>query len=488
MTLKSLFTAGVLISAGMLAGRALGLLREMLLAGRFGAGAHADFAIALLIIPDFITAALIGSAASAVLIPAFAARDNARRQALFWQALWISAAAGAAASLLLFLAQLAFAFAPAIPHASAILLLVLCSLPLSAATAIITASLQYQKRLLMPAFANVIFNAVIVAALAVLPPILPVLGCAIVAAACMRLAAHVWALRRTEAPGPAFARRPNEFDRRLLRAYMAACGAGILGMLPNYAPYAVIAAVGAGVALFNYAFKLVLLPSMLGLTIIQMALLPWLARLRREAGGEAFARQARLALQLAFAVALAGSLSLSLAGPALASLCFGYGQMSAADVGKVAAMFSLGIWVLPAMLVGGLWQQILYACEDTRTPLVSSAWQAGLIVPLCAAGYGMGGEPGFMAGYILTQCVPVFIYARAGIACGITASLKPSRTYMNMALASAAAFIPLAGFIGVTGVTPLAAIAISALIGLVSLAAGLAACPEVRMWGRQCFR
>src|SRR4051812_21386288 len=90
MNLKTLFTAGMLITVGMLTGRLLGLLREMLLAAQFGVGPQADIAIALLIIPDFITNALIGSAVSAALIPAFAARDHDKAVIVFLQAMLVS--------------------------------------------------------------------------------------------------------------------------------------------------------------------------------------------------------------------------------------------------------------------------------------------------------------------------------------------------------------------------------------------------------------
>src|ERR1700728_2596751 len=93
MSLRSLINAGALMTTGMMIGRVLGLLREMLLASRFGIGEQADMAIAFLIIPDFIGAALIGSAASAALVPAFFAREREDAVALFWQVMMISVAA-----------------------------------------------------------------------------------------------------------------------------------------------------------------------------------------------------------------------------------------------------------------------------------------------------------------------------------------------------------------------------------------------------------
>src|SRR5258708_2872554 len=140
MTLKTLFSAGALIALGMLAGRVLGLLRETLLAASFGTGGVADIAIALLIIPDFLTQPLIGNAFGATLVPAFAARDENNALALFWQA-FVSTVI-----VFVLIALLIYSQSHDMPYA---FLLALCSLPLTAATAVAMAWLQYHHRFLI---------------------------------------------------------------------------------------------------------------------------------------------------------------------------------------------------------------------------------------------------------------------------------------------------------------------------------------------------
>src|SRR5690606_4625947 len=102
MTTRLLFSVGMLVTVGMLAGRVLGLLREALIAAPFGAGVDADMAVSLLIIPDFVTALLIGSAASATLVPAFASRSAQEASALFFQALAASMLLAGVAGLFVF--------------------------------------------------------------------------------------------------------------------------------------------------------------------------------------------------------------------------------------------------------------------------------------------------------------------------------------------------------------------------------------------------
>jgi putative peptidoglycan lipid II flippase len=280
MTLKHLFSAGALITAGMLAGRLLGLLREMLLASQFGIHAQADMAIMLLIIPDFITAALIGSAASAALIPAFAERDHDNALALFWQSLALSLIVFTLIGLLMFMQEdhlraLMSAEVRELPQASLAFFLTLCSLPLAAATSIVTAYLQYRGRFMAPAFANAIFNFIIILTLCILPGSLAVFAGGIVVAAVVRLVAHVGAFARVGDTLKKPVWSPLVINKSLGKTYASTVGAGVFGMLPFYTPYVLIAYMGSSVALFNYAFKLIMLPAALLQTVVQMVLLPY---------------------------------------------------------------------------------------------------------------------------------------------------------------------------------------------------------------------
>src|SRR5690606_35972856 len=76
------------------------------------------------------------------------------------------------------------------------LLIALCSLPLTAATAVVTAWLQHRGRFLVPAFANAIFNSIILLTLWLAPAGLVMLASGIIAAALLRLLAHLLAFRR----------------------------------------------------------------------------------------------------------------------------------------------------------------------------------------------------------------------------------------------------------------------------------------------------
>jgi putative peptidoglycan lipid II flippase len=457
MTLRSLISAGALITVGMFVGRLLGLLREMLLAAHFATGPEANTAIALLLIPDFIASALIGSAASAVLVPAFAQRNEADAQALLWQALWISIAAMTALTLLVSLKLTEFHIA---------YLLALCSLPLTAATAVITAWLQHKERFTAPAFANTAFNAVVIAALWFWPTSVVGLGIAIVAAAAFRLIIHVIPLVRTRSKNAALS--SWQLHKPMLMAYVSAVGSGIFGILPYYIPYVILALAGVGIAVFNYAFKLMLFPAVLGQTLVQLALLPWLVRRLRDNPSES---PTHSCLVIAWIISLALSLSLSLAGYAIASLFFGHGAMTEDDVRAVANAFSTGIWATPFLLLTTIWQQTFFAQQSTRPVLIASTFQAGATLFLCWLGFQLLADQGVLYGYIAAQALVLMVFALQAKRIGWISYILPPPIYLVATLVMVCMFAPFVWFF--PALAPIPTIAFCMLAGMVCLAAGL---------------
>lgn len=464
MTLKSLFTASALIAIGMLAGRLLGLLREMLLAAQFGISDIADQAVLLLIVPDFITSAFIGSAASAALLPAFAARTPHEACKLFHECTFISVAAFSMLALLLYLVT-----GWNIP--SAAWALTLLALPLSAATAIFTAYLQYRGRFVVPAFATVIFNSVIIIGLWAGGSALAFLATSIALAAFVRLSAHIIAYLRLQTQSAGYA--PRQLDKPLLRTYATAMSTGLLGLLPTYVPYALIAASGAGVAVFNYALKLVLMPALLAQTIAQMAVLPWLVAARKDRDATSLATLHAQTLQLAALAASVGALSLILCAPSLATLCFGYGQMTPPDIQQIAQNFTVGVLAMPAMLVVTLLQSMLYASGNARAAFVASLWQAAAILPLSITSQALWHSQGIMASFVLIQTLPImFLF----IACRHRSLLPPLASFgagLHAACASLVVFVPLSLWASQQQFSPVTTIACAIFMGIVSLSAGL---------------
>ena len=69
---KTITSAGLLLGVAALGSGLLGLVRDRLLAGRFGAGEELDVYLAAFRIPDFLVAFFILGGVSAVFLPLFA--------------------------------------------------------------------------------------------------------------------------------------------------------------------------------------------------------------------------------------------------------------------------------------------------------------------------------------------------------------------------------------------------------------------------------
>src|SRR5687767_5124875 len=96
---RGLLRAGAIVSGGILLGRVLGFVREVVLAHKLGAGPAADVAVYALTLPDVFTNLLVSGAVSAALIPEFKAGPTTAR-ALFIRATGLSLLAfGALAAL-----------------------------------------------------------------------------------------------------------------------------------------------------------------------------------------------------------------------------------------------------------------------------------------------------------------------------------------------------------------------------------------------------
>lgn len=464
MTLKSLFNASALIAIGMLAGRLLGLLREMLLANRFGTSTTADMAVILLILPDFITSAFIGSAASAALLPAFAARTPAQAKKLFAESLLVSLLLFSAIAIILWFTKgLVYADMPTGAWA-----LTLLALPTTAATAILTAYLQYRQRFVIPAFANVIFNVIIISGLYMFTPSLLVLACAIALASLIRLTAHVAALspHKPYAPEP----MPRQLDKSLTILCATAMGTGLLSLLPVYLPYAFMAATGAGVAVFNYALKLILMPAVLLQTMAQFAVLPWLVSHRKNLAAPALAQLHGTTLQLAWLVSMLASLCLALIAHPLASLCYGHGEMTELDILRIAHGFTAGIAAMPILLMVTLLQSMLYAAQLVRPAFTASILQAVMILPLFWWASHAGVAP-MLAAFAAIQAAPLFVLLPSCFRHKLIPRLRPKALLPS--IVALIAFWPLMQWQLGQELSPLFAIACACATGGVSLIAGL---------------
>jgi putative peptidoglycan lipid II flippase len=142
---------------------------------------------------------------------------------------------------------------------------------------------------------------------------------------------------------------------------------------------------GAGIAVYNSAFLIIMVPHSIITVSLATALLPDLSRTAAAAQTERLRSRVMDALRVALAIIIpfAGLLA-AMAGP-ISRLLFGYGAATS-DIDLVAVTLAMFLPGLVGFTTTFLVQRAFYAQEDTRTPvlvqLVVSAVQISLSVTL----------------------------------------------------------------------------------------------------------
>ncbi len=124
---------------------------------------------------------------------------------------------------------------------------------------------------------------------------------------------------------------------------------------------------GAGIAVYNSAFLIVMVPHSIITVSLATALLPNLSRTAAAGHGDLVRRQVLDAVRVALAIIIPfAGLLLGLAGP-VSRLLFGYGAASG-DIDLVAVTLAAFLPGLVGFTTTYLVQRAFYAQEDTRTP------------------------------------------------------------------------------------------------------------------------
>jgi putative peptidoglycan lipid II flippase len=387
--------AGALSLALLLASRLLGLLRESAQAAAFGASGVADVVVLMLTLPDWLAGFLASGALAYVLVPAWAGQERGRVAAAQRQvAVTLLLTGMALAVALVVLREPAVRWLAAgvpaqqLPIASAALFWSAIALPAALLAALWTTRLQHERDFTGMYAANLVVNAVLIAAIAVaaLHASIAVLGLGLVAAMVLRLVWLHWRIPREAAPELV----PAPFPLPAAAVWLwAALSAGLPLALP-FAARSIASQDGEGaLAVFNYAWKLVELPLILAIQLVATLAFPAIAR-AIAAGDEQDTRSAcRRAFALAWALACAAAAALIAGAPALAALLFGWGRMDAQSVQRIAEWGALGsLGLLPQALIA---VALTVLAAQSRMKSAVFAYLAAVVALLLAAAAGLGG-------------------------------------------------------------------------------------------------
>ena len=382
---RSSRAASMLVAAGILLSRLVGLVRERVIATCFGAGLHADVFSAGLRMPNVLQNLLGEGTLSASFIPVYSellAQGRTKEAGRLAGAVFalLLAKAGAISLLGIALAPLLVSvFTPGFEgHRRELMIAVVRILFPMTGVLVLSAwalgILNSHRKFFVPYFAPVLWNAAIIATLIALDDRLGLDGL-LMAAAWGALAGGLlqfgiqlpWVLRLDRQIRIGSGRAQPAFCEVVRNAGPAIAGRGVV-QLSGYIDMvlASLLAIGA-VARLRYAQTLYILPiSLFGMSVAA-AELPELARERLASAEALRERTVAASRRVAFFV-VPSFVAFVLLGEALVAGIYEAGRFGAADVRVVwltLAAYSLG---LPASTNARIYQSAFFALRDTKTP------------------------------------------------------------------------------------------------------------------------
>ncbi|MDQ7059366.1 MAG: lipid II flippase MurJ [Ghiorsea sp.] len=390
---KKILYSSLIVSIGVLLGRLMGFVREASLASTFGVSSEADIAVLALTIPDILVSLLVAGGLSAALIPEFKSLSTQQMRALFVQVSFFSIVFFIALALFLgyVTEPLTYLFAPGLGASAAssaqeILRQVFWLIPLTVLAGVTTAYLQSQGKFVAPAMGTFIFNACVVLGLVTFvndSKRLDVLVYFILLGGLARWLSQLWVMRSELQFHDSFSSMLIHKDL-LVRYGQAVVAMGLFTLFPVVARSFASFSGEGGVAMMNYAWRLVELPLGLVITVLAVVLFPKLAELHAQRDEDGFDRQLHegLAWSLLLAAAIMGPI---LAAPEVfVSVVYGWGDNIASEkMDTISMLLQVGIVSLPFQAVLAMCVAAFNARKRTKVPMMISFVGFVLLIPIC---------------------------------------------------------------------------------------------------------
>src|SRR5215216_1932574 len=386
--------AATLIAIGNIASRVLGLARESVIAGLFGAGAAVDAFTAASTIPTTLYDLLINGAISAALVPVFSEYAEGDERAFWHVASTIINLAllvmTAVVALLIWLAPqvigvLAGGFRADIrDQATQMVRLLLPAAIFMGLSGLITALLYARQRFLAPAFTASAYNLGIILGAVLLTPLLGPLSLVVgvLAGALFQVLLQLPGLRNLDSSASSGdvgqqrgigyrlvldLRHPGV--RRILRLY-APVSLGIgFSIAGTVLDRNLASGLGeAAISTQRYATTLIQFPLGLVAAAVSFAVLPTLSRQASAGDEQAFRGTLAMGMKVVLLLVLPAAAGLAaLATPVVAAL-FQHGNFTATDTDRTARALLLYLPGLPAAALDQMLLFAFYAHKRTLAP------------------------------------------------------------------------------------------------------------------------
>jgi len=382
--LRAILISAISLNLGLLLGRVSGFVREALVAATFGVSFEADIVVLMLTVPDLMVSLLMGGAMAAVLVPAFTQSPETARRMLYQVALLAAIVFSAIAGLLVWQAPLLVSIllpgfvSQQVQTAATALTHVMWLIPLTVLATATMAYLHSKNRFVVASLGTLIVNGSIILGLyLVMLEHLSVSGLAffVLLGGLLRLASQLVSIRVDFLPLQSL--KPRLLHRDLFLRYGQAMFSGsLMFVFPVVArAFASYEAEGS-VAMLNYSMRLIELPMSVCISFLGVVLFPRLSQ-SYQADPETHRRYIRYGIQATLALSVIAAAMLIMLSGEYAGLVYGYGNMSAENVARVAQLISIGLLVLPLQGLAIFNTSIFYSRTDTLTPMLINT--AGLV-------------------------------------------------------------------------------------------------------------
>lgn len=419
---KTLTGAAIMLGLASLLSRIVGVLRDHILAGTFGAGSELDMYTAAFRIPDFVYSLLIAGALSAGFIPIFLNLYTKNKKEA-WE--FTSRVMNTTLIAVSFLCILLFIFAPQILHIlvpgfspaerattlSLTRIMILGPLILGL-SAVISAVLQSLKSFLVYSLAPLFYNLGIISGALFLVPRYGIigLGYGVLLGASLHLLIQIPVLFKNGFHyKPLFSWKDKTlqklFRMMIPRAFTLASTQTTTLFITSFAS---VLGVGS-IAIFNFANNIASLP--IGIIGVSFALaaFPTLSEYANQKDMSAFKKQLSLTIgQILFFIIPLAILFILLRAQ-IVRVILGSGQFNWDDTISTAstvAMLSLSFFSESLIL---LISRAFYAIHNTRTPLYIAIFSSILIVTSSFTLKMFFGLPGLALGISLGSIVQFFL-------------------------------------------------------------------------------
>ncbi len=393
--------AGV-VALGNVASRVLGVVREMVKSGLFGAGPHVDALNAAIRVPSTLYDLLVGGMVSSALIPVLSDYALPERRAELWRLLSVlisiaSLALGALVLLGEFVAPwivrlLVEGLSPSYQAlATDLLRLALPVVIFLSLASVLSGGLYALKRFTFPAFTAAVFNAGVVAVTLIVGRRWGVrsMAAGLLVGGALQVALQLPGLRGARLRFALDFRHPAL--RRVGRLYLPILIGLVVDTLAVLLSYNLASRIGAGsISWMEYAATIIQFPLGLVVTAVSIAILPTLSQYAEAEELAPFQTILAQGLRLVLALIIPATLGLYVLANPIVALSFEHGDFTPADT--VATAEALRCALL-GLLFAAVDQPLIfafYARKDTLTPALVGVGTTFLYLSMALVTWRLG--------------------------------------------------------------------------------------------------